>query len=107
VTNLLDDIRPLDGDMVTAEQISRAVTAGPILYKDGSTQTFDPAGSTTYVENGRPTAGEWSLDSEGRFCSFWPPTYRACYELHWVVEDGHITGLRSTDGGSGSVGRYQ
>jgi hypothetical protein len=107
MTNSLDDLHASDGETVTAEQIPRAVTAGPILYEDGSTQTFDPAGATIYVENGRPTAGEWYLDAEGRFCSFWPPSYRACYELQWVVEDGHITGLRFTDGGSVSVGRYQ
>ena len=53
--------------------------------------------------------GEWSVDSEGRFCSFWPPSYRACYDLHWIVENGSVVGLRFTelDRGSVFVGRYQ
>jgi len=107
VKNSLADLDVSDGDTVTAEQIPLAVTAGPILYEDGSTQTFDVGGATTYVENGRPTAGEWYLGADGRFCSFWPPSYRACYDLRWVVENGYITGLRFTDGASVSVGRYQ
>jgi hypothetical protein len=105
--NSLADLDVSDGDTVTAEQIPLAVTAGPILYEDGSTQTFDAGGATTYVENGRPTAGEWYVDADGRFCSYWPPSYRACYDLRWVVENGHITGLRFTDNASVSVGRYQ
>ena len=107
MTNSLAAIEASDGDTVTAEQIPLAVTAGPILYEDGSTQTFDAGGATTYVENGQPTAGEWYVDADGRFCSYWPPSYRACYDLRWVVENGHITGLRFTHGASISVGRYQ
>jgi hypothetical protein len=105
--NSLTDFDVSDGDTVTAEQIPLAVTAGPILYEDGSTQTFDAGGATTYVENGRPTAGEWYVDADGRFCSYWPPSYRACYDLRWVVEEGQITGLRFTNNASVSVGRYQ
>ena len=65
-------------------------------------------GRTTYVENGRPTRGKWSVD-EGRFSSFWPPSYRASYELRWIVEDGAIVGLRFTETGRGSKfeGRYR
>jgi hypothetical protein len=107
MTNSLDDLNVSDGDTVKAEHIPLAVTSASILYEDGSTQTFDTGGATVYVENGRPTAGEWYLDDDGRFCSYWPPSYRACYDLRWVVESGHITGLRFTDGASASVGRYQ
>jgi hypothetical protein len=60
-----------------------------------------------YVENGRPTLGEWYVDAEGQFCSFWPPDYRACYELRWLVEDERITGLRFRRGSYSAVGRYQ
>lgn len=106
--NSLADLDVSDGDTVTAEQIPLALTAGPILYEDGSTQTFDASGATIYVDNGQPTTGKWYLDAEGRFCSFWPPSYRACYDLQWVVENDRITGLRFTDGGGlVSVGRYQ
>jgi hypothetical protein len=96
-----------DGDTVTADLIPLAVTAGPLLYEDGATQTFDPDGATVYVENGSRTTGEWYLGTDGRFCSYWPPSYRACYELRWVVENGQVTGLRFTDGASVFAGRYQ
>jgi hypothetical protein len=103
----LADLDVSDGDTVTADQIPLAVTAGPILYEDGSLQTFDPDGATIYVENGTPTAGEWYIGTDGRFCSYWLPSYRACYDLRWVVGNGQVTGLRFTDGASVSVGRYQ
>jgi hypothetical protein len=48
-----------------------------------------------YVENGRPTRGEWYVDDDGHFASFWPPSYRARYDFRWMVEDGAIVGLRS------------
>lgn len=107
MTSSLAEIDASDGDPVTAEQVPVAVTASPIRYEDGSTQIFDADGATTYVEGDRPTAGQWYVDANGRFCSYWPPSYRACYDLRWVVENGHITGLRFTDGASVSVGRYQ
>lgn len=75
------------GDVVLAEDIAYAVTRGPLRYADGATQTFDPAGGTVYVEYGRSTRGEWYLDATGRFCSFWPPSYRACYDVRWIVEE--------------------
>jgi hypothetical protein len=105
----LSDIHVSDGDAVATEHISTALTAGGFVYDDGATQVFEPAGATIYVERGGPTKGEWYLDDEGRFCSFWPPTYRACYDLHWIVTDGKIVGLRFTElrGGSSFNGRYQ
>lgn len=103
----LADLNVSDGDTVTADQIPLPVTAGPVLYEDGSTQTFAPDGATTYVEHGSRTVGEWYLGADGRFCSYWPPSYRACYDLRWVVENGQVTGLRFMDGASVFVGRYQ
>lgn len=105
----LDNLGVADGEPVPAEQIATAVTAGEFAYSDGSTQTFEPGGVTTYVENGRRTHGEWYVDGQGRFCSFWPPSYRACYDLHWVAENGRVVGLRFTGTGRGSVfdGRYR
>jgi hypothetical protein len=85
------------------------LTAGSFAYDDGATQTFEHGGGTTYVEHERRSHGEWYVDSEGRFCSFWPPSYRASYDLHWIVEDGSVVGLKFTDLDRGSVfvGRYR
>jgi len=98
-----------DGGPIVRDDIEGAVTAAELVYDDGSTQVFDPDGTTTYVERGRPTAGEWYVDEQGRFCSFWPPSYRACYDLEWVLESGEPVGVsfRSTDQGSTFVGRYR
>lgn len=97
-----------DGDPVRTEHIATALTAGRLVYDDGATQTFEPGGATTYVEHQQPSHGEWRVDGEGRFCSFWPPSYRACYELQWIVENRSIVGLRfiEPDRGSVFVGRY-
>lgn len=105
----LENIHVGDGDPVTAEHLPLALSWAPLLYDDGAVQTFDPTGATTYVENGRPTYGEWYVDDDGRFCSFWPPRYRACYDLHWIVEDRGVAGLRFTELGRRShfSGRYQ
>ena len=97
-----------DGDIVAPALIPRAVTAGELVFSDRATQVFQADGETTYVENGRPTTGQWSVD-KGHFSSFWPPSYRASYELRWIVEDGTIVGLRFTELGRGSQfeGRYR
>jgi hypothetical protein len=79
----LENLAVADGDPVRTEHIATALTAGSFAYDDGATQTFEPGGGTTYVEHERRSHGEWYVDSEGRFCSFWPPSYRACYDLHW------------------------
>jgi hypothetical protein len=109
MASTLGDIHVSDGDAVATKHIPMALTAGGLVYDDGATQIFEPAGATTYVEQGRSTEGEWYLDDDGRFCSFWPPSYRACYDLHWIVEDGGIVGLRFVErgGGSGFNGRYR
>jgi hypothetical protein len=104
----LERLAVADADPVRTEHIATALTAGSFAYADGATQTFEPGGGTTYVEHEQRSHGEWYLDSEGRFCSFWPPSYRACYDLHWIVENGSVVGLRFTelDRGSVFVGRY-
>jgi hypothetical protein len=98
----------MDGEPVEAAEIAEAVTAGGFLYEDGATQTFDKDGSTVYIEHGRPTRGEWYVDDNGRFCSFWPPGYRACYDLRWLVEGGEVVGLEFAEVNRGETftGRY-
>ncbi len=101
--------RPLkDREPLQAAEIADAVTAGGFLYEDGATQTFNDDGSTVYTEHGRPTRGEWYVDDMGRFCSFWPPSYRACYELRWLVEGGEVVGLEFAEVNRGEIftGRY-
>ena len=98
-----------DGDAVRADRIPAAVTAAELLYEDGSTQTFTLDGKTVFIENGRPTDGEWYVDAAGRFGSFWPPSYRASYDLLWIVENNEVVGLRFIDGQNGATsnGRYR
>jgi MOSC domain-containing protein YiiM len=109
VVHGLDDVDVSDGDVVARALIPRAVTAGELVFADGATQVFEADGGTTYVEHGRPTRGEWYVDDDGHFGSFWPPSYRASYDLRWMVEDGAIVGLRFTELGRGSRsdGRYR
>lgn len=107
--NSLNDVRVVDGESVAPSLIPRAVTAGELLFDDGATQTFHANGDTKYVEaDGRPTLGKWYVDDDGRFCSFWPPTYRACYDLLWIVEGDEIVGLSFTERGRNTRfdGRY-
>jgi hypothetical protein len=98
-----------DGEPVRAADMADALTAATLVFGDGATQTFTPDGRTTYVEQGRPTAGEWSVLADGRFSSFWPPDYRATYALRWIVEDDSPVGLSFTDARSGRRfdGRYR
>jgi hypothetical protein len=106
----LEDVEAVDGEPVAASLIPRAVTACELLFDDGATQTFEVGGDTRYVEaDGRPTDGEWYVDEDGRFCSFWPPTYRACYDLRWIVEGDEIVGLSFTglNRDTRSDGRYR
>lgn len=105
----LNDIKVSDGDTVAPALIPRALTAAELVFSDHATQVFEADGGTTYVENGRSTRGEWYVDDNGHFGSFWPPSYRASYELRWIVEDGAIVGLRFTELGRGSQfdGRYR
>ncbi|WP_031101953.1 MULTISPECIES: hypothetical protein [unclassified Streptomyces] len=109
MTENLDGVSAEDGAHVPADQIAAALTAGHLVYGDGATQSFDLDGATHYTERGRETVGTWSVDEDGHFCSFWPPSFRASYNLRWVVEKGRVVGLRFTDLRSGARfdGRYQ
>ena len=105
----LQEIEVADDNPVAAEQIPLALTAGSLVYDDGATQVFEASGATTYVEHGRETRGRWKVDDKGRFCSFWPPSYQACYDLRWIVEGGNIAGLRFIElqAGTRLDGRYR
>ncbi|MET9272151.1 hypothetical protein [Kribbella sp. NPDC003557] len=97
-----------NGQVVDPADIARAVTTAPLLYGDGSRQVFEASGATTYTEASSATHGTWSVE-DGRFCSFWPPSYRAWYDLRWIVEDGVAVGLTFVDQARGSRfdGRYE
>jgi len=99
---------PADGDPIPRRAIDDVLTAGDFVFDDGATQTFRPNGTTTYVESGRPTEGEWYVEEDGRFCSFWPPAYTGCYNLKWLVEHGETAGVRfvEVDTGREFNGRY-
>ncbi|MFI5613267.1 hypothetical protein [Amycolatopsis sp. NPDC051903] len=79
---------------MTTKDLVAALTAGRIVYDNGAEQVFDHSGATTYVDRGHAVHGEWYVDDDGRFALFWPPSYRAPYDLQWIVEDGSIVGLR-------------
>jgi hypothetical protein len=105
-----DDVpAPADGELVRAADMPDALTASTLVFDDGATQVFTADGRTTYVEQRRQTAGEWSVSAEGTFSSFWPPDYRATYALRWIVEDDSPVGLSFTDTRSGRRfdGRYR
>jgi hypothetical protein len=57
----------------------------------------------------RVPPGQWEVDDKGRFCSFWPPSYRACYDVRWIVEGGSIVGLSFIElqAGTRLDGRYR
>lgn len=95
MNDVLRGIQAEDGAAVAVADIPKAVTAARLVYADGATQVFTTDGRTTYSERGSDSAGEWYVE-DSRFCSFWPPSYRACYALRWMVEDGRIVGLRFT-----------
>jgi hypothetical protein len=100
---------PRDGEPIAADEIAEALTRAPFAYADGATQVFTRDGRTIYTENGAPSAGEWGVDGGGRFWSFWPPAYRATYEVSWVTDaGGAVAGIRFADREHGTVseGRY-
>jgi len=99
----------VDGQPVAATDMVVALTSAPFVFQGGASQTFTPDGRTTFVESGKPSAGEWSVSGDGMFASFWPPTYRATYSVRWIVEDGVPVGVSFTDTRDGDRydGRYQ
>lgn len=98
----------VDGRPVGADEMTAALTASRFAFDDGATQSFSADGRTTYVEGGSASDGEWSVAGDGTFASFWPPSYRATYEVRWIVEDGTAVGVSFTDtrGGARYDGRY-
>ncbi|HSZ38364.1 MAG TPA: hypothetical protein VK817_00240 [Trebonia sp.] len=104
-----NQLNAADGDLVLATDMRDALTEATLVFRDGATQAFTADGTTTYVENGRPTRGEWSIVKDGEFSSFWPPDYRAGYTVRWIVEGGAVTGLSFTQTASGERfdGRYE
>lgn len=105
----LEGLQVADDDIVRAEHMTAALTAGTLVFGDGATQVFTSDGHTTYTEGGRPSRGEWSVEGDGEFASFWPPSYRARYGLRWRVEGGAVTGLTFIETGRGTrfEGRYR
>jgi hypothetical protein len=98
VPSQLTELNVHDGEPVSAAHMEDALTAATLVFSDGATQVFTSDGRTTYTERGRPSQGEWRVAGDGRFESFWPPAYRATYELTWVVKNGAVTGLTFIDG---------
>jgi hypothetical protein len=99
---------PRADEPIEPEAIPEALTRASFAYADGSTQVFGRDGHTTFTENGRPTRGEWGVNDDGRFWSFWPPSYRAGYDLFWITEGEMAVGVRFVDQGTGATsdGRY-
>ena len=96
-------------DLVLAKDMAAALTSATLVFADGARQTFTSDGTTTYVDRGGSTQGEWSIVEDGAFSSFWPPDYRATYVVRWIVEDGAVSGLSFTQSGHGNQfdGRYE
>lgn len=71
-------------------EIPSALVGKVLVYEDGSEQTFTRDGRTEYVERGVVTNGEWGVNDDGTFWSFWPPDYLARYQLFRHTDaDGH------------------
>ena len=109
MNGLPDGAEVVDGQLVAAADMIAALTAAQFVFQDGATQSFTADGRTTYVEQGVPSAGEWSVAGDGTFASLWPPTYRATYAVRWIAENGVPVGVSFTDTRSGVRydGRYQ
>ena len=104
----LAGLRVNNNDLVHADHMTAALTAGTLAFADGAVQVFAPDGQTTYTDRGRPSQGGWRVLGDGKFASFWPPDYQATYVVTWVVEGGVITGLTftETEHGTRFEGRY-
>lgn len=98
-----------DGDHIDATDIPSALTRAPFTYADGATQVFTSDGRTVYTEGEKPSSGEWKVDEEGRFQSFWPPSEYTTYDLTWIAgSNGETVGIRFADPNRGATfeGRY-
>lgn len=98
-----------NGNRIDPADIAAALTRAPFTYSDGATQVFTPDGRTVYNENGTQSSGEWKVDHDGRFLSFWPPSYYASYDVSWIAgPDGEAVGIRFADANRGTTfeGRF-
>ena len=104
----LQELHVGNNELVRADHMPTALTAGTLVFGDGATQVFTLDGHTTYTDRGRPSQGDWSVLGEGEFVSFWPPDYRATYVVRWIVAEGAIAGLSFTEAKRGAryEGRY-
>jgi hypothetical protein len=96
-----DQLKVASGDVVLAKDLPNALTAAALRFQDGARQTFTVDGKTTYVDQGRSTEGEWSIVGDGVISSFWPPDYRAAYDVRWIVRNGAVAGLSFIQSGGG------
>lgn len=98
-----------NGDRINPQDIPNALTRAPFKYADGATQVFMFDGRTVYTEQGTSSHGEWKVDDEGRFQSFWPPSEYTTYDVSWLLgSDGEPVGIRFADPNRGATfdGRY-
>ena len=104
----LNDIKVSD-DIVATALIPNALTAGELVFSNMRPRFSRRTVNYCTSKRSRPTRGEWYAGDDGRFGSFWPPSYRATYDLRWIVENGAIVGLRFLELGRGSQfdGRYR
>lgn len=87
-----------DGDRIDPKDIAAALTRAPFTYADGATQVFTSDGRTVYTEEGTRSSGEWKVDDDGRFQSFWPPSFYATYDVSWIAgPGGEAVGIRFAD----------
>lgn len=105
-----EESRVQNGARIEAGTVRDAVTRAPFVYADGATQVFTEDGRTTFIEKGRSSTGEWGVDDDGRFWSFWPPSYRAVYDVTWIANsEGEAVGVSFADvnNADGFDGRYR
>jgi hypothetical protein len=87
-----------DGDRIDAADIPSALTRAPLTFANGATQVFTSDGRTVYSERGKPSPGEWKVDDDGRFQSFWPPSEYTNYDVTWIADShGEAIGIRFAD----------
>jgi hypothetical protein len=91
----------VDDALVSAVDMSVALTAAALEFEDGCTQVFTADGRTTFVKGGRSSEGEWSILGDGAFCSFWPADHRALFTVRWRVDATGPIGVSFTDDAGG------
>lgn len=87
-----ESIQATDGERVAAADARNVLAGAELIYDDGAVQRFSVDGTTVYVESGRETDGSWSVEDDGSFSSYWPPSFHARYDLKWRVEE-RVVGL--------------